>query len=107
MSTRQETDSLGVVEVPADALWGAQTQRSRENFKIGNHRFDAAFIRAFIQLKKAAAIANSKLGSLDSERRDLIAQACDQLLAGDCSGHFPLSVWQTGSGTQKIGRAHV
>ncbi|MDF1623173.1 MAG: class II fumarate hydratase [Pseudohongiella nitratireducens] len=100
MSTRQETDSLGVVEVPADALWGAQTQRSRENFKIGNHRFDAAFIRAFIQLKKAAAIANSKLGSLDSERRDLIAQACDQLLAGDCSGHFPLSVWQTGSGTQ-------
>lgn len=100
MSTRQESDSLGAVTVPEDALWGAQTQRSRENFKIGNHRFDGAFVRAFIQLKKAAALANAKLGQLDDERRDLIVKASDQLLSGNCVENFPLSVWQTGSGTQ-------
>ncbi len=100
MEYRIEHDSLGEVRVPADRLWGAQTQRSFENFPIGGDRMPRELIRAFAQLKKAAALVNCDLGRLDERRAQLISQVCDEILAGEHDGEFPLSVWQTGSGTQ-------
>ena len=99
-SYRTEHDSLGEVSVPADRYWGAQTQRSLDNFPIGNERMPAELIRAFAVLKKAAALANRDLGKLDADRAGLIARVCDEILAGELDEEFPLSVWQTGSGTQ-------
>ena len=98
--TRVETDSMGEVQVEADRYWGAQTQRSLENFKIGGHRFSPSVIRAFGVVKKASALANHKLGKLDKEKTDLIARAADEVIEGKLDAHFPLVVWQTGSGTQ-------
>ena len=100
MEFRIEHDSMGEVQVPADRYWGAQTQRSVENFKIGIEKIPMEIIRAFAILKKAAAMANNRLGKLDEKRLDLISQACDEIRAGKLDGHFPLAVWQTGSGTQ-------
>jgi fumarate hydratase, class II len=100
MSTRVETDSMGEVRVQSDRYWGAQTQRSLENFKIGGHRFAPSVIRAFGVVKKASAIANHKLGKLDKEKTDLIVRAADEVIEGKLNDHFPLVVWQTGSGTQ-------
>ena len=97
---RVEHDSLGEVEVPAAALWGAQTERSRRNFPIGTQRFPPHFIAAFALVKKACALANAELGNLDAARAALIAAACDEIIAGRWDAEFPLSVWQTGSGTQ-------
>lgn len=100
MSTRTEHDSMGPVEVPADRLWGAQTQRSLEHFHIGTERFPREFIRALGIVKRAAAQSNARLGKLAPAKRDAIVAACDEVIAGLWDGHFPLSVWQTGSGTQ-------
>lgn len=97
---RIEKDTLGEVKVPADKLWGAQTERSFENFKIGIEKMPVEIIRAFTILKKAAAITNNKLGQLDEERTKVIVQVCDEILEGKLAEHFPLVVWQTGSGTQ-------
>lgn len=100
MEYRIERDSMGEVQVPAHRLWGAQTQRSLENFKIGTEKMPVELIRAFSTLKKAAAIANNRLGVLDDRRSDLVTQVCDEILAGRLEGEFPLALWQTGSGTQ-------
>ena len=100
MEYRIEHDSLGEVKVPADKYWGAQTERSHENFPIGTEKIPMEVIRAFALLKKGAAFANKNLGKLDEERQGLIAKVCDEILAGSLDGEFPLSVWQTGSGTQ-------
>src|SRR5580658_6627297 len=97
---RIETDSMGQVEVEADKYWGAQTQRSLQNFKIGGHRFGRPVIRAFGIVKKAAALANADLGKLDATKCDLITRAADEVIAGKLDAHFPLVVWHTGSGTQ-------
>ena len=91
---------MGQIPVPADKFWGAQTQRSLENFRIGTEKIPMEVIHAFGLRKKAAAQANHALGILDTERFSAISSACDQLLRGDLDAHFPLSVWQTGSGTQ-------
>ncbi len=115
MEFRKEKDSIGFVDVPADKYWGAQTQRSFGNFKIGGHRMPAEIIRAFAILKKAAAITNFEAGILPEEKKDLIALICDEILAGKLDDQFPLVVWQTGSGTQSnmnvneviANRAHV
>jgi fumarate hydratase, class II len=96
---RQETDSLGVIEVPADKLWGAQTQRSLEHFSIGHDLIPREMITAYAILK-AAAIANHASGRLDAARFKLIVQTCDEILAGQHHDMFPLHVWMTGSGTQ-------
>src|SRR6202045_2621046 len=98
--TRKETDSLGVVEVPADKLWGAQTQRSLEHFSIGTDLIPREMITAYATLKKAAATANHTSKRLDDQRYKLIVQACDEILAGQHHDMFPLHVWMTGSGTQ-------
>ena len=100
MEYRIEHDSMGEIKVPADRYWGAQTQRSFENFKIGIEKIPAEVIHAFAVLKKSAAIANNRLGKLDDRRAELISQVCDEILDGKLDGHFPLAVWQTGSGTQ-------
>ena len=100
MEYRIEHDSMGEVQVPADRYWGAQTQRSFQNFPIGTEKIPMEVIRAFAILKKAAAIANNRLGKLDDKRLALISQACDEILAGKLDDNFPLAVWQTGSGTQ-------
>ena len=100
MEYRIERDSMGKMQVPADRYWGAQTQRSYQNFKIGTERMPQEIIRAFGILKKAAAMANHSLGKLDEEKLNVISQACDEVIAGQLDGHFPLVVWQTGSGTQ-------
>ena len=97
---RRETDSMGAVEVAADRLWGAQTQRSLDNFRIGGERMPLQVIRAFGVLKKAAAQVNRELGLLDERRSALIVRAADEVIAGTWDDHFPLVVWQTGSGTQ-------
>jgi fumarate hydratase class II len=97
---RKETDSLGVVEVPADKLWGAQTQRSLEHFSIGHDLMPREMITAYAVLKKAAANANHAGGRLSDEAHELIVQACDEILAGQHHDMFPLHVWMTGSGTQ-------
>ncbi|MEY2785413.1 MAG: class fumarate hydratase [Planctomycetota bacterium] len=102
-STRTETDSFGPIPVPSDALWGAQTQRSRENFKIGGQTFTRPMIRALGIVKKCAAQANIELGELEMlEKRaqKALLEACDEVIAGQWDDHFPLVVWQTGSGTQ-------
>src|SRR5580700_846151 len=97
---RKETDSLGVVEVPADKLWGAQTQRSLRHFSIGQDLIPREMITAYATLKKAAAVANHAGKRLDDERYKLIVQTCDEILAGKHHDMFPLHVWMTGSGTQ-------
>ncbi len=115
MNTRQEKDSIGPIEVPLDAYWGAQTQRSIQNFKIGGQQMPKEIIRAFAILKKAAAQANQDLGVLSNDKAALIAQVCDEILQGQLADQFPLVVWQTGSGTQSnmnvnevvANRAHV
>lgn len=115
MNTRIEKDTMGNVEVPADRYWGAQTQRSKDNFKIGDGTMPKEIIRAFAILKKSAALANNQLGVLPAEKAKLIGQVCDEILDGQLDDHFPLVVWQTGSGTQSnmnmneviANRAHV
>jgi fumarate hydratase, class II len=97
---RTEYDTIGPVEVPADKYWGAQTQRSLNNFKIGNQKMPDEIIKAFAILKKAAALTNNELGVLPGEKADLISRVCDEILEGKLDEHFPLVVWQTGSGTQ-------
>jgi fumarate hydratase class II len=99
-NTRKETDSLGVVEVPADKLWGAQTQRSLEHFSIGQDLIPREMITAYATLKKAAAIANHADKRLDDRRYESIRQVCDEILGGQHQDMFPLHVWMTGSGTQ-------
>jgi fumarate hydratase class II len=100
MATRIERDTLGTVEVPADRYWGAQTARSLDNFRIGTERMPREMIRALGIVKKAAALANAEIGALDEVRAGLIVRAADEVIAGELDDHFPLSVWQTGSGTQ-------
>lgn len=116
MNFRIEKDTMGEVQVPAEKYWGAQTERSRNNFKIGEEgSMPREIIEAFAYLKKAAAYANCDLGVLPLEKRDLIAQVCDEILSGKLSDQFPLVIWQTGSGTQSnmnineviSNRAHV
>lgn len=116
MSYRIERDTMGEVQVPADKYWGAQTERSRNNFKIGPAAsMPKEIIQAFAYLKKAAAYTNADAGILPVEKRDLIAQVCDEILSGEHSDQFPLVIWQTGSGTQSnmnvnevvSNRAHV
>ena len=97
---RKEHDTMGEVLVPADKYWGAQTQRSYMNFRIGTEKMPEEIIRAFAVLKKAAALANADLGMLDRPRAEMIANVCDEILDGKLDGNFPLVVWQTGSGTQ-------
>ena len=100
MDYRIEHDTMGEVRVPANRCWGAQTQRSHENFPIGTEKIPQEIIHAFAVLKKEAALANCKLGNLDARRANAIAAACDEILAGKLDDEFPLVVWQTGSGTQ-------
>lgn len=116
MDYRIEKDTMGEVKVPADKYWGAQTQRSRENFKIGDPAsMPKEIIKAFGYLKKAAAITNNELGVLSGEKKDLISKVCDEIIEGKLDDQFPLVIWQTGSGTQSnmnvnevvSNRAHV
>ena len=100
MEYRIETDTMGEIQVPVDKYYGAQTARSLMNFKIGGDRFPREMIRALGILKKAAALTNQELGTLSDEKANLIVQAADEVIAGDLDEHFPLVVWQTGSGTQ-------
>ena len=100
MEYRIEHDTMGEVRVPSEKYWGAQTQRSFENFKIGVEKMPAEIIRAFAILKHGAAMANHQLGKLDDRRYELIGRVCGEILEGKLEGHFPLAVWQTGSGTQ-------
>ncbi len=98
--TRVESDSMGEVEVPADRYWGAQTQRSLHHFSIGDDRMPMEVVRAFGILKKACALVNAELGKLARDKADLIVRAADEVIEGKLDDHFPLYVWQTGSGTQ-------
>lgn len=115
MEFRTEKDTMGPVQIPADKYWGAQTERSRNNFKIGGHKMPIEVIHAFAILKKAAALANFELKVLPKEKCDIISKVCDEILAGKLDNEFPLVVWQTGSGTQSnmnvnevvANRAHV
>lgn len=115
MKFRTEKDTMGPVEVPAEKYWGAQTQRSLENFKIGGQKMPIEVVRGFAILKKAAAQANQELGVLSAEKSEAIGKVCDEIAAGELDDHFPLVVWQTGSGTQSnmnsneviANRAHV
>ena len=100
MANRIEKDTMGKVNVPADRYWGAQTQRSKENFRIGTQRIPIEVIRAFGILKKAAALTNHECGVLTEDKAKLISQVCDEITEGKLDDHFPLVVWQTGSGTQ-------
>lgn len=100
MAFRKEKDSIGLVDVPADKYWGAQTQRSSENFKIGGHTMPQEVITAYAILKKSAAMTNWEAGILSEEKATLIARVCDEILGGKLDDQFPLVVWQTGSGTQ-------
>ena len=100
MKYRIEKDSMGEMKVPVNAYWGAQTQRSYENFKIGTEKMPKEITYAFAILKKAVAQANHRLGKLDARRCEIIGQVCDEVLAGKLDDQFPLAVWQTGSGTQ-------
>jgi len=100
MQTRIETDTMGAVEVPADKYWGAQTARSLQHFAIGTERMPRELIRALGIVKKAAALVNAELGLLPPEKAQLIVRAADEVIEGRLDEHFPLSVWQTGSGTQ-------
>ncbi|HSI91128.1 MAG TPA: lyase family protein, partial [Adhaeribacter sp.] len=115
MSIRIEKDTMGPVEVPATRYWGAQTQRSKDNFTIGGQLMPKEVISAFAILKKAAAFANAELGVLAEEKAEIIGKVCDEILTGSLDDEFPLVVWQTGSGTQSnmnvnevvANRAHV
>ena len=116
MKYRIEKDTLGDVQVPAEVYWGAQTERSRSNFKIGpSASMPIEIVQGFAYLKKSAAYTNHELGVLDLSKRDLIAQVCDEILDGKLDDQFPLVIWQTGSGTQSnmnvneviANRAHV
>src|SRR3990167_2419804 len=98
--TRPESDSMGTVSVPKDRYWGAQTKRSLEHFAIGNDTMPEEVIRAFGILKKAAAITNQELGLLKTELMELILKSADEVISGKLADHFPLKIWQTGSGTQ-------
>jgi len=100
LNYRIEKDSLGEVQVPADKLWGAQTQRSLGNFRIGTEKMPLELIRVFAMLKKSAALVNAELGKLHADKAQAIVHAADEIARGDWDGHFPLAVWQTGSGTQ-------
>ena len=100
MDYRIEKDTMGEMKVPVDAYWGAQTQRSIENFRIGEETMPYEITRAFSFLKKAVALVNKDLGKLDAEKADAIAKAADEMLEGKLDGNYPLVVWQTGSGTQ-------
>ncbi|MEZ4950040.1 MAG: class II fumarate hydratase [Saprospiraceae bacterium] len=100
MEYRIEKDSMGEIQVPAEKYWAAQTQRSSENFKIGGQKMPVEIIKAFAILKKAAALTNMDCGVLAQEKAELIAKVCDEISAGKLDDHFPLFVWQTGSGTQ-------
>ena len=100
MTTRVETDSMGPIEVPADKYYGAQTMRSRMNFRIGKEQMPIEIVHAFGILKKAAALTNHELDNLDKDVCDLIVRAADEVIEGKLGDHFPLVVWQTGSGTQ-------
>ncbi len=97
---RTEIDSIGEIEVPNEKLWGAQTQRSLKNFPIGNDKMPIEFINAFAIQKKSAAISNIAVGVLDTNLGEKIIDVCDEIIQGNLYDHFPLSVWQTGSGTQ-------
>ena len=99
-ATRIETDSMGEIAVPSNVYWGAQTQRSFQNFKISGEKFSREFIRAYGLVKKAAAHVNAELGEITKEKNELIAKAADEVIDGKLDQHFPLVVWQTGSGTQ-------
>ena len=115
MDYRIEKDSLGDIKVPAERYWGAQTQRSKQNFKIGGNKMPTEIIESFAVLKKAAALVNSDVGKLSKEKADLISRVCDEIFEGKLADEFPLVVWQTGSGTQSnmnlneviANRAHV
>ncbi|MEI1422903.1 class II fumarate hydratase [Bacillus cabrialesii] len=100
MEYRVERDTMGEVKVPADKFWGAQTQRSKENFKIGSEKMPMRVVKAFAILKRSTALANKRLGNLDAEKAEAIAAVCDDVLKGKYDDNFPLVVWQTGSGTQ-------
>ncbi|CAN2247753.1 class II fumarate hydratase [Bacillus vallismortis] len=100
MEYRIERDTMGEVKVPADKFWGAQTQRSKENFKIGSEKMPMRVVKAFAILKRSTALANQRLGNLDAEKAEAIAAVCDDVLKGKYDDNFPLVVWQTGSGTQ-------
>jgi fumarate hydratase class II len=101
MKFRIEKDTMGEVQVPADKYWGAQTERSRNNFKIGSSAScQRKLLKVLLILKKAAAYANCDLGVLPLEKRDAIGAVCDEILAGKLDNEFPLVIWQTGSGTQ-------
>ncbi|MDO8223841.1 class II fumarate hydratase [Bacillus cabrialesii] len=100
MGYRIEKDTFGEIKVPADKFWGAQTQRSKENFMIGSEKMPERIVRAFAILKRSTAIANNQLGNLDSEKTEVITAVCDDILEGKYDDNFPLVVWQTGSGTQ-------
>jgi fumarate hydratase class II len=99
MKYRIEKDSMGEIEVPLNAYWGAQTERSLQNFQIGIEKIPIAIIRAFAILKKSAAITNNRLGKLDDRKTETIVKVCDEIFSGKLDSHFPLAVWQTGSGT--------
>ena len=99
-STRSETDSFGPIDVPADRYWGAQTERSRQNFRIGQDRMPIAIVHALGIVKLAAAQTNRELGLLDARRAGAIIRAAREVIEGKLDDHFPLVVWQTGSGTQ-------
>ncbi|WP_022664766.1 class II fumarate hydratase [Desulfospira joergensenii] len=115
METRIETDTMGEVRVPADRYWGAQTQRSLNNFRIGDQTMPLEVIRALGIIKKAAAFTNYELGGLEEDKKTVIIRVCDEVLEGKLDSHFPLKIWQTGSGTQTnmnvneviANRAHV
>ncbi len=115
MEMRKEKDSIGYIDVPANVYWGAQTQRSSQNFKIGGQKMPIEVIQAFGQLKKAAAATNAELGVLNDEKAKIIAKVCEEIIDGKLNDQFPLVVWQTGSGTQSnmnvneviANRAHV
>ena len=100
MGYRTERDSMGEINVPADRYWGAQTERSLENFRIGEEKMPKGILEAFAIVKKACAETNRALGLLDEKRSDLIVRVAEEILAGKLPEEFPLVVWQTGSGTQ-------
>src|ERR1700692_5132606 len=99
MEFRIEKDTMGEVKVPADKFWGAQTQRARENFKIGGDRFPREMIKALGVLKKCAALTNTQLGLLDAKKSEFIVKAANEVIEGKLDEHFPLGVWHTGAGT--------
>jgi fumarate hydratase class II len=100
MTYRIETDTMGEIKVADDKLWGAQTQRSLENFNVGHEKMPIEIIKALAVIKKACAVSNHKLGKLSKEKMEAITDACDKILSGELDSQFPLSIWQTGSGTQ-------